>query len=77
MEVLNPLPGEEFKLVAEDSVDCVPSLLQKVKTKLSKFSENCMQTVGLENIIRAKIGYKLCYAATLMLLSVETMVLSV
>jgi len=77
MGVLNRLPGEEFKLVAEDSVDCVPSLLQKVKTKLSKFSENCTQTAGLENIIRVKIGCKLCYTATLMLLLVYSMVLSV
>ena len=57
-EVLSRLPGEEYKLVAEDSVDCSPSLLQKVKTTLRKFSEDCTQTAGLENIIGIKVGCK-------------------
>jgi len=57
-EVLRRLPGEELKLVAEDSVDCAATVLQKVKRKLTKFSEDCTQTAGLENVIAIKIGCK-------------------
>ena len=39
-EVLSRLPGEEYKLVAEDSVDCSRSLLHKVKAKLTKCSKD-------------------------------------
>ncbi|XP_065894145.1 uncharacterized protein [Dysidea avara] len=58
IEVLSRLPGEEYKLVAEDSVDCSRSILQKVKAKLTKCSEDCTQTAGLENIVHVKIGCK-------------------
>ena len=57
-EALSRLPGAEYKLVAEDSADCVASLLQKLKKKLAKCSEDCTQTAGLENIIAIKIGCK-------------------
>ena len=43
-EVLRRLPGEQLKLVAEDSVDCAATVLQKVKRKLTKFSEESAQT---------------------------------
>ena len=39
-------------------MDCSRSILQKVKAKLTKCSEDCTQTAGLENIIRVKIGCK-------------------
>ena len=38
-EVLKTLPGEEIKLIADDSVDCSPSLLHKVKQRLQKHAE--------------------------------------
>ena len=57
-EVLKGLTGEQYSIVAEDSVDCSASLLQKVKQRLAKFSEDSTQTAGLENVIVIKIGCK-------------------
>ena len=57
-EVLQGLPGKQYSIVAEDSVDCSASLLQKVKQKLAKYSEDSTQTAGLENVITVKIGCK-------------------
>lgn len=57
-EVLQGLTGKQYSIVAEDSVGCSASLLQKVKQKLAKYSENSTQTAGLENVITVKIGCK-------------------
>ena len=57
-EVLMGLPGEQYSIVAEDSVDCSISLLQKVKQKLAKHSEDSTHTAGLENVISVKLGCK-------------------
>ena len=57
-EVLKGLVGEQYSIVAEDSVDCLASLLQKVKQKLVKYSEDSTQTAALENVITIKIGCK-------------------
>ena len=50
--------GEQYTIVAEDSVDCSTNLLQKVKRKLAKYSEDSTHTAGLENVITIKVGYK-------------------
>ena len=57
-EVLKGLTGEQYTIVAEDSVDCSTNLLQKVKHKLAKYSENSTRTAGLENVIAIKVGCK-------------------
>ena len=57
-EVLKGLPGEQYTLVAEDSVDCSAAYLQKVKQKLAKYSEDSTHTAGLENMITVKVGCK-------------------
>ena len=38
-EVLNSLTGEQYNIVAEDSVDCLATLLQKVKQRLTKYQK--------------------------------------
>ena len=58
VEVLMGLPGEQYNIVAKDSVDCSISVLQKVKQKLAKHSEDSTHTVGLENVIKVKVGCK-------------------
>ena len=58
-EVLKGLTGEQYTIVAEDSVDCSTNLLQKVKRKLAKYSEDSTHTAGLENVITIKVGCKL------------------
>ena len=57
-EVLNGLTGEQYNIVAEDSVDCLATLLQKVKQRLTKYSEDSTHTAGLENVITVKVGFK-------------------
>ena len=57
-EVLKGLTGERYSIVAEDSVDCSATLLQKVKQKLAKYSEDSTHTAGLENTITIKVGCK-------------------
>ena len=57
-EILKDLPGDEYKLAADDSVDCFPSVMQKVKRKLMQYSKDSTQTAGLENVITLKIGCK-------------------
>ena len=57
-EVLKGLPGEQYSIVAEDSVDCSISVLQKVKQKLAKYSKDPTHTAGLENVITVKVGCK-------------------
>ena len=51
-------PKMEYTIVAEDSVDCSTNLLQKVKRKLAKYSEDSTHTAGLENVIIIKVGCK-------------------
>ena len=57
-EALKGLTGEQYSIVAEDSVDCSATLLQKVKQKLARYSEDSTHTAGLENVITVKIGCK-------------------
>ena len=38
-EMLNGLTSEQYNIVAEDSVDCLATLLQKVKQRLTKYPE--------------------------------------
>jgi len=57
-EVLKGLPGEQYNIVAEDSIDCSISVLQKVKQKLAKYSEDSTYNAGLENVITVKVGCK-------------------
>ena len=57
-EVLNDLTGERYNIVAEDSVDCLATLLQKVKQRLTKYPEDSTHTAGLENVITVKVGCK-------------------
>ena len=57
-EVLKDLTGEQYTIVAEDSVDCSTNLLQKVKCKLAKYSEDSTHTAGLENVIIIKVRCK-------------------
>jgi len=57
-EVLNGLTGEQYNIVAEDSVDCLATLLQKVKQRLTKYPEDSTHTAGLENVITVKVGCK-------------------
>ena len=57
-EVLNGLTGEQYNIVAEDSVDCLATFLQKVKQRLTKYSEDSTHTAGLENVITVKVGCK-------------------
>ena len=52
------LTGERYSIVAEGSVDCSATLLQKVKQKLAKYSEDSTHTAGLENTITIKVGCK-------------------
>ena len=47
-----------YTIVAEDSMDCSTNLLQKVKQKLAKYSEDSTHTAGLENVIIIKVGCK-------------------
>ena len=57
-EVLKGLTGQQYSIAAEDSVDCSTSLMQKVKRKLAKYSEDSTHTAGLENLITVKVGCK-------------------
>ena len=57
-EVLNGLTGEQYNIVAEDSVDCLATLLQKVKQRLTKYPEDSTHTARLENVITVKVGCK-------------------
>ena len=57
-QILKDLPGDEYSLVAEDSIDCLPSVMHKVKKKLMQYREDSTQTAGLENVITVKIGCK-------------------
>ena len=58
-EMLKCLPGEEIRLLAEDSVDCPQYLRQKVTKKLSNFNDDSTLTAGLEKEISIKIGCKI------------------
>ena len=57
-EVFKGLTGQQYSIAAEDSVDCSTSLMQKVKRKLAKYSEDSTHTAGLENVITVKVGCK-------------------
>ena len=57
-EMLNGLTSEQYNIVAEDSIDCLATLLQKVKQRLTKYPEDSTHTAGLENVITVKVGCK-------------------
>ena len=57
-EVLKGLTGQQYSIAAEDTIYCSTSLMQKVKRKLAKYSEDSTHTAGLENVITVKVGCK-------------------
>jgi len=64
-EMLKSLPGEEIRLLAANSIDCLVHMRQKVTKKIASYSENSTLTAGLENEIIIKIGRKVMIDVTL------------
>ncbi|XP_025266373.1 uncharacterized protein LOC105249112, partial [Camponotus floridanus] len=56
--MLNRVDGDEILLIAEDDVDCAPTMKKKVQKTFKKKDDKVSETAGIERVIAIKIGVK-------------------
>ena len=56
--MLDRVDGDEILLIAEDDVDCPPTMKKKVQKILEEKDDKVSETAGIERVIAIKIGVK-------------------